>query len=153
MPSYEYVNGRMVELPDTEITESGTLNGDVRNTLIVRPGIELVATGDINGTVHIQRGAALTATGDVTGTVHVASGARADFHSRLDGTLQVDSGGVATLMTGAVALGSMNIDGLLINHGARGVQVHGQGSVDDREGSRVREPDEITDDGSMIYRN
>lgn len=153
MPSYEYVDGRMVEIPDIEITESGTLERDVRSTLIVRSGVQLTTSGDISGTVQVQRGASLSAIGHVSGTVHVASGAQAEFHSRMDGTLHVDSGGVATLLPGSVALGSMSIDGLLINEGTRGVQVHGRGSVEDRDGSRVREPDEIRQDGAVVYRN
>lgn len=153
MPSYKYVDGRMVEIPDTEITESGTLERDVRNTLIVRPGVQLTITGRVLGTVQVQSGASLNAVGSVSGTVHVEAGARAEFHSRLGGTLHVDRGGVATLSPGAVALGSLSIDGLLINEGTRGTQVRGRGSVDDRDGSRVREPDETTEDGAVIYRD
>lgn len=153
MPSFEYVDGQMVKVPDMEITESGTLGGDVRSTLIVRSGVQLTTTGDITGTVQIQRGASLSAIGHVAGTVHVASGAQAEFHSRMAGTLHVDSGGVAVLLPGSVALGTLRIDGLLINEGTRGIQVHGRGSVEDRDGSRVREPDEVMQDGSVVYRN
>jgi len=153
MPTYEYVNGKMVEVPDTEIRESGTLAGDVSNTLIVRPGVTLTTTGAISGTVNVERGATLKATGPISGTVHVASGAEADFHGRMSGTLHVTTGGTAHLTPGSVALGSMHIDGLLINEGTRGVSVKGRGSVQDRPGSTVRQPDEVADDGAVIYRN
>ena len=47
----------------------------------------------------------------------------------------------------------MMIDGTLVNHGTRGVQVQGAGVVDDREGSTVRPPDETLDDGTVTYRS
>lgn len=99
----------------------------------------------------MQGGATLTAFGDVHGTVHVAANTRATFHRRMGGTLNVGRDGVATLASSAIALGTMNIEGALINHGTRGVQVHGAGVVDDREGSMVRPPDETWQDGTVVY--
>jgi hypothetical protein len=45
----------------------------------------------------------------------------------------------------------MHIEGTLINQGTRGVQLHGDGDVEDREGSTVRPPDEVWDDGTVVY--
>lgn len=151
MPSYEYRDGRMVELPDTILTESGEFPDDVRNTLVVESGVVATTTGRISGTVALRQGATLVARGPVSGTVHVEPDSTATFFDRASGTLNVEPGGTVRIMPGAVALGTMHIEGTLVNEGTRGVQVTGGGSVEDREGSTVRRPDKILDDGSVVY--
>lgn len=151
MPSYEYRDGEMVEVPEVVVSESGDLHEDVERTLVIRAGVTLGAHGRVNGTVEMQSGATLNAQSDVNGTVNVASNAEATFHRRMGGALNVARDGVAILAPSAIALGTMNIDGTLINHGTRGVQVHGAGVVDDRDGSTVRPPDETWEDDTAVY--
>jgi hypothetical protein len=69
------------------------------------------------------------------------------------GTLHVNRSGTATLLPTAVVLGTIHIEGTLINEGTRGVHTYGAGVNDDREGSTVRHLDEIWDDGITIYRD
>lgn len=151
MPSYEYRDGELVEVPDIVVSESGDLHEDVKQTLVVESGVMLTTHGRISGTVEIQPGATLNAQSDVSGTVSVAATAEATFHGRMSGTLTVSPGGVATLAPSAIALGVMKIDGTLINEGTRGVRVHGTGAVEDREGSTVCPPDEHREDGTVVY--
>jgi hypothetical protein len=151
LPSFKYRDGKLVELPDVVVSKSGDLHEDVKQTLVIKTGVTLTVHGSVSGTVEVQPGATLKAQGDVSGTVHVATDAEATLLGRVSGTLKVSRGGVATLAPSAVALGTMSIDGTLINHGTRGVQVHGAGVVDDREGSTVRQPDETWEDGTEVY--
>lgn len=151
MPSYEYRDGELVEVPDIVVSESCDLHDDVKQTLVVQSGVILTTHGRISGTVEVQSGANLNARSDVSGTVSVAVSAEATFYGRMSGTLTVSRGGVATLAPSAIALGVMKIDGTLINEGTRGVRVHGTGAVEDREGSTVRPPDEQLGDGTVVY--
>jgi hypothetical protein len=153
MPSYEYRDGELIEVPDVVVSESGELREDVSRTLVIEPGIILTAHGRLSGSVSVRVGATLDARNDVSGTVNVRANADATFHRAASGTLNISRGGVVTLTKSAVALGTMHVDGTLINYGTRGVNVHGAGFVDDREGSTVRRPDETLDDGTVIYRN
>ena len=152
MPSYESRDGEMVEVPDFVVTESGDLHEPVTRTLIIQPGVTLNVTAKISGTVDIGDGSTLNAQSGVGGTVHVRPGGQVTFHERMGGTLHIARGATATIEPNATALGTINVDGTLINFGTRGVQVHGTGIVDDREGSSVREPDETQEDGTVIYR-
>ncbi len=152
MPSYQYRDGELVEVPDLVMSESGDVHDAVNNTLVIESGVSVTTHGVVNGTVSVRRGARLDAVNKVNGTVHVESGAEATFKHSMGGTLHVERGGTATLEASAVALGTMHIEGMLINHGTRGGSVHGAGQVDDREGSTVRPPDETLDDGTVIYR-
>lgn len=151
MPSYEYRNGELVEVPDVVITESRDLHQNVKNTLVIRSGVTLNLYGRLSGTVQVQAGATLVARSDVSGTVRVASTAQATFYEHMSGTLHVDRGGVATLAPSSLATGTMHVEGTLVNEGTRGVQVHGPGVVDDREGSTIRQPDETWEDGTTVY--
>ena len=85
MPSSEYRNGKMVEIPDTVLYESGEHTGDVTNTLILRPGVTVTASGVLSGTVNVQSGATLNATGPVSGTVHVTAGADVTIFDQMGG--------------------------------------------------------------------
>lgn len=153
MPSYEYVNGRMVEVPDTVIDKSCELNEPVTRTLVIRPGVRVVSHAEITGTVRVGSGSVLEARNDVSGTISVESGAQATFHKKAGGTLSVARGGSATLLPTAIALGTMNIAGTLVNQGTRGINIKGTGIVEDSEGSTVRHPDETWPDGTMVYRS
>ena len=149
-PSYEYRDGEMREVEDVVLTESAVLYEPVSRTVIIEAGAQVTTHGTISGTVEVRDGQ-LDAVGPVSGTVNVARGATAHFSSRMSGTLVVRPGGKAHLRPGAVATGTMIIDGVLVNEGTRGVQVSGVGTVEDRAGSAVREPDELWDDGTAVY--
>lgn len=153
MPSYQYVDGRMVEIPDLVIDESCELQETIKQTVVLRNGAEVVVHGVVKGTVQVQRGSRVEFMNAVNGTVNVETGASASFFYRLGGTLNVYAGGSAFLSSSAVALGSMCIEGTLINEGVRGVNVSGSGVVEDREGSTVRLPDETWHDGTVVYRD
>lgn len=153
MPSYTYRDGRMVQIPDTVITEDTELRGMVTNTVIVRGPATATVLGSLNGTVSVEAGATLIAHGSVSGTLNVASGGTAIFHTATHGTLHVSAGAVAHLLPGASALGTMRIEGILINEGVRGTNVGGSGVVEDRPGSRVRQPDGTLPDGTTIYKD
>lgn len=153
MPSYEYRDGELIEVPDVVVSESRELREDVSRTLVIEPGVTLTAHGRLSGTVSVRAGASLDARNDVSGTVNVGANAEATFHRAASGTLNVSRGGIVTVTRSAVALGTMHVDGTLINYGTRGVKVLGAGFVDDREGSTVLRPDETLDDGTVIYRN
>lgn len=153
MPTYEYRDGEMVEVPDLVVSESGDLYEDVNTTLVIRSGVSLTLYGRVSGTVHVEQAATVEARGDVSGTVHIESTAEATFHQAMAGTLHVEPGGMATLARSAVALGTLHVDGTLVNYGTRGTQILGSGTVDDRENSTVREPDETWEDGTVVYRD
>src|SRR5690348_2432334 len=93
MPSYEYRDGEMIQVPDLVVVESGDLYEDINTTLVVRSGISLILHGEVNGTVHVERAATVEAKGDVNGTVHVEPTAAATFHQKLGGTLHIARGG------------------------------------------------------------
>jgi hypothetical protein len=124
-PSYRFEDGKMVQIPDTIVSQSGTLDEDITNTVVIEPGVALITTGRISGTVNVLGGASLEAKNNVGGTVHIEPGGRATFHAGVGGTLVVDRSAVAVLTRSAVALGSLNIQGELVNEGTRGVQVTG----------------------------
>lgn len=153
MPSYTYRDGKLVEIPDTVITESCEILEPVTNTLVIRAGAHVVTRATISGTVVVEQSAVLETRSPISGTVTVRQGGRALFRDRMSGTLNVDHGGTATLAPTAVALGTMNINGELTNEGVRGVQVNGQGHVFDAPGSTVRKPDETWADGTVVYRS
>lgn len=152
MPSYEYRNGELVQVADMVVTESGDLRDDVSRTLVVQPGVTLTTYGRLSGTVVVYEHAKLDARNDVSGTVTVTARAEVTFHRNARGTLNVNSGGIVTLTESAVAFATMHIDGTLINYGTRGTSLHGAGVVDDRKGSTIRSPDEVLDDGTVVYR-
>ncbi|MGT2462946.1 hypothetical protein [Sinomonas atrocyanea] len=120
--------------------------------MIIDNGASVTIYGTINGTLQLRPGTTVEARGIVNGTVNVERDAKATFHRAHNGTLNVDRGGVAQIAPTAVSLGTKNIDGMLINEGVRGVQIHGLGTVEDRPGSTVRQPDAIRPDGGVIYR-
>lgn len=152
MTSYEYRNGQMVPVEDLVVSESGDLYENVDRTLVIENEATVTSHGRINGTVQLTPGTAFESRGTINGTVNVQRDATATFHARYNGTLNVDRGGVARLAPTAVALGTMDIEGTLINEGVRGVQVFGSGTVEDLPGSTVREPDEVRPDGAVVYR-
>lgn len=153
MASFEYRDGKMIEVPDIVVTESRQIDQDVGRTLVIESGAMVTTNGRVSGTINVKRGATLDARGNVGGTVHVAAGGRAAFHASMGGTLHIELGGAAAIGPTAVALGTMHVEGELINHGTRGVQVSGGGVIQDLEGSSVRQPDEIWDDGTVVYRS
>lgn len=152
MSSYEYRNGQFVPVEDLVISESGDLHEKVNRTVVIENGTAVTTYGTINGTVQLRSGTSLDARGTINGTVNVEREATATFHAALNGTLNVDQGGVARLTSTAVSLGTKHIEGTLINEGVRGVQVSGSGTVEDRPGSTVRQPDEVRPDGGVVYR-
>lgn len=151
MPSYEYKDGELAEVPDLVINESGDLHQTVINTLVIRPEVTLNLHGRVSGTVRVEAGARLIARSDVSGTVSVAATAQATFYARMSGTLHVERSGVATLAPSSVATGTMHIEGTLVNEGTRGMQVYGSGVVDDRENSTIQQPDETWEDGTTAH--
>jgi hypothetical protein len=153
MPGYEYRGDEFVPVPDVVVSESGDLWEDLSCTLVIGPGVALTTHGRISGTVEVGEGSTLDARNDLSGTLSVAANGVATIHRQASGTLHVGTGATVTLAESAVAIGTMHIDGRLINYGTRGVNVSGTGVVDDREGSTVRPPDETLDDGTVIYRN
>lgn len=152
MPSYEYRNGKFVPVEDFVISESRDLRENVNRTVVIENGAVVTSYETINGTVQLRPGTVLDARGTINGTVNVESEATATFHGAFNGTLNVDHSGVARLTATAVSLGTKHIGGTLINEGVRGVHVSGSGTVEDRPGSTVRQPDEIRPDGGVIYR-
>ena len=120
-------------------------------TYLTRQVVTLTLYGRVSGTIQVESGATIIARNGVSGTVHVAASAQATFHNRMSGTLHVHRGGVAELAPSAIATGTMQVEGTLVNHGTRGEQVRGHGVVDDREGSTVRPPDETWEDGTTVY--
>ncbi len=152
VPSFEFRDGHMVEVEDVVIRESTTITEPVSRTLVIENGATVVTRATVTGTVAIKDGH-LIARGTVSGTVSISPGSDAEFHSRASGTLHIHAGAQATIAAGAVALGTMRVDGRLTNAGTRGVQVSGAGTIDDLPGSTVRQPDERTPDGGVVYRN
>lgn len=151
MANYTYRDGKMVEVPDTIATEDTELHEPVKNTLIIRPGVAVVSYAKISGTIVVMPGATLDARGPVSGTVTIQDEARATFHSSASGTVKVSGGAVMHLLPGSIALGVLKVEGTLINEGTRGLNVTGQGVVDDRIGSIVRRPDRTLRDGTTVY--
>lgn len=151
MPSYTYKNGELIEIPDVIITESCELSEPITVTVVIKTGAHVVSRAKLSGSVTVESGASLDAKGHVTGTVHVAAHGEATFHQKASGTLNVSQGGRVRLTETSIALGTMRIDGVLVNEGVRGVQVHGTGTVEDRPGATVRQPDETWPDGTVVY--
>lgn len=151
VPTYTYRNGRLVEIADTIVAKDTEFTEPISNTMIILPGVKAITTGPVSGTVQLMESASLDARGPVTGTVSVADAAHLTVHERAGGTLHIAAGGVAHLLPGSVALGTMRVDGTLINEGTRGVQISGSGYVDDRDGSTVRQPDAWGPDGTSVY--
>ncbi|MGP5197341.1 hypothetical protein [Arthrobacter rhombi] len=151
MANYTYRDGKMVEVPDIIATEDTELHEPVKNTLIIRPGVAVVSYAKISGTIVVMPGATLDARGPVSGTVTIQDEARATFHSSASGTVKVSGGAVMHLLPGSIALGVLKVEGTLINEGTRGLNVTGQGVVDDRIGSIVRRPDRTLRDGTTVY--
>lgn len=152
MPSYEYRNGQMVPVEDVVISESGDLHENIDRTLVIENEATVTSHGAINGTVQLTPGTTFDARGTINGTVNVQREATATFHAGLNGTLNVSQGGVARIAPTGVSLGTKHIDGTLINEGVRGVQVSGSGTVEDLPGFIVRQPNEVSPDGGVIYR-
>ncbi len=151
MPSYVYRDGQMQQVPDTVITESTDLREKISNSLVVKEGATATTWAGVRGTITVEGGGVLDARGPVNGTVSVQAGGIATFYSRVSGTLQVSPGGRAKLTSNAVAVGTMHIEGDLLNEGTRGVQVRGSSNIYDAPGSTIRQPDEVRSDGTVVY--
>lgn len=151
MTSYTYRDGKMVEVPDTIVSEDTELHEPVKNTLIIRPGVTVVSYAKISGTIVVMPGAMLDAHGPVSGTVTIQGEARAAFHGSANGTVKVSKDAVMHLLPESSALGVLEVEGTLINEGTRGLNVTGQGVIDDRIGSIVRRPERTLRDGSTVY--
>jgi hypothetical protein len=153
MPSYTYRDGQLVEIPDTVITEDTDLRESVTNTVIVRGPATATAYAPLSGTVTVESGATLITHGAVNGTVNVSNEGTVIFHGPANGTLHIGAGGLVHIQRGASAIGTMQIEGVLINDGVRGANIRGDGLVEDRPGSQVRQPDRTLPDGTTIYTN
>lgn len=151
MPSYTYRNGRMVEVPDTVISEDAEIHDPISNTLILRPGVNVTIHSTISGTVEVMSGATLHARGTLSGTVSVAEDANVVVHRRASGTIHINRGAEVHLLPGSIALGVIRVEGRLINEGTRSENVSGPGSIEDRPGSTVRVPDRTLPDGTTVY--
>lgn len=151
MTSYTYKDGEMIEIPDTVVFEDTEIREPVSNTLVLRSGVNVTTFAAVSGTVRIMSGATLQARGPVSGTLSVEQRARAFIHGRADGTIKIDRGAEVHLLSGAVALGVIRVDGALINEGVRGENVSGPGTVEDRAGSTVRRPDRTLPNGATVY--
>lgn len=149
-PSFVYQNGEMFEVPDITLSDDTTLTEKVTRTLIITNGATVTALAPISSTVRVESGV-LDARSKVSGTVTVGAAGQASFAARMTGTLQVQAGGSAHIRATASALGTMHIDGYLLNEGERGAQRSGTGEVDDR--GSVRPPDERGANGAVIYRD
>ena len=66
MPSYDYRDGELVEVPDVVVSESGDLRDDVSRTLVIDPGVTLTTHGRPSGTVAVREGARLDARNDIS---------------------------------------------------------------------------------------
>lgn len=153
MPSYEYRNGRRVELEDLVVSVSQDLHETINCSLRVQAGAILSSYGTINGSIDLELGAQLHAFGPINGTLYVRDGAEVVIHRALNGSAVICSGGTLHIEQAASAMGSLQIEGTLINSGTRSDTVSGSGRILDREGSTVRRPDEIRPDGTRIFRN
>lgn len=151
VPTYTYRNGEMIEIPDTVVVEDTEIHNSISNSLIIRPGVTVITFASVSGTIQVMSRATLDARGPISGTVSISDGARVNFHDAANGTITVDRGAVVHLLPGSVALGAIHLEGTLVNEGVRGINVTGNGTVEDREGSMVRRPDRTLPDGTTIY--
>ncbi|MFJ3384763.1 MULTISPECIES: hypothetical protein [unclassified Curtobacterium] len=96
-----------------------TLTEPITQTVIVTNAATATARARVSGTVNVEDGV-FVALATVSGTVHVAAGSMAVFADQMSGTLHLASGGSARILPGASALGTMHIDGHLLDEGERG---------------------------------
>ncbi len=63
MASFEYRDGKMIEVPDIVVTESRQIDQDVGRTLVIESGAMVTTNGRVSGTINVKRGATLDARG------------------------------------------------------------------------------------------
>lgn len=135
--SEDWVDGRRVEplVVDTAATVS-----DHRGGIIVRPGASFRLTGTLQGSLTLETGAVGVVAGEHQGSIHVADKATLTIESRQQGSLHIATGGVVTIARSGSSQGSVHVDGLLLNEGARGGSTSGSGEIRDVPGCRVVQP-------------
>lgn len=140
MSSYpeEWVDGQRVA--PRFIDEDTTLAERCRGGIVVRAGAVLRLAGQHQGSLVIEGGAAAIIASDHQGSVSVSNGGTVTIEAQHQGSLDVAAGGLARAVPGARIQGPIQIEGVLINEGARGGPVSGGGEIRDLPGSRVVRP-------------
>lgn len=152
MPSYEFRNGRKIEIPETILDKSGDFVGTHNNSVIVRGmGTHVASRATINGTLTVSDGVTFENFGTVNGTVNVASGANYVVHGAQNGTSHVEHGGKLRVAPGGMLMGIASGEGELVNEGTRASTSTYVRRIVDAPGSRVRQPDEVDGDGTTYF--
>lgn len=135
--SEEWVDDRRV---DPLVLNEDTIIAKHRGSIIVRPGVSFRLTGSHQGSLTLERGASGVIAGRHQGSVRVEQGATLTIESRQQGSLHIATGGVAMITRSGASQGSVHVDGVLINEGARGGSESGGGEIRDVPGCRVVQP-------------
>lgn len=140
MSSYpeEWVDGQRVA--PRFIDEDMTLTERYRGGIVVRGGAVLRLVGRHQGSLIIEAGATAIIASDHQGSVSVSSGGTVTIEARHQGSLDVAAGGLARAVPSGRIQGPIQVEGILINEGARGGPVSGGGEIRDMPGSRVVHP-------------
>jgi hypothetical protein len=146
----DIIDGR--EVPPRRIVGEETIADEHQGSIIVESGAHLRLTGAHQGSLRVQSGAAAEILGQHQGSLHVWGRAHVQVHGRQQGSVHVAAGGLVEVAATGRCQGSLHVEGRFVNGGVRGGSVHGHGTIDDVEGGRVKQPDEIKPDGSHVYR-
>ena len=141
-----------VEVTPLRIVGEETVAVDHRGSIEVAPGAHLRLTGMLQGSLDVESGAVAQMFGRHQGSLHVERGSHLQIHGRQEGSIHVDEGGLVEVAASGRCQGSLHVDGRFLNGGVRGGTAEGRGTVEDVEGGRVKSPDEITADGTHLYR-
>jgi hypothetical protein len=128
------------------LSEDTELRGVINNGVVVDAGAVVRVLGTLNGSVSVKSGTVLN-DGTVNGSVHLASGTEVRVAGVLSGSTHIAEGGTAVVLRAGSLRGSLHNDGLLINDGTRGGTVQGSGSIEDRPGASVKQPNYMSADG------
>lgn len=135
--SEEWVDGRQV---DPLVLNEDTSVSEHRGSIIVRPGVSMRLAGSHEGSLTLEGGPSGVIAGRHQGSVRVEQGATLTVESHQQGSFHITTGGVVTITRSGASQGSVHVDGVLINEGARGGSESGSGEIRDVPGCRVAQP-------------
>lgn len=138
-----------VKVPPRVVNSHEELVGVHQHSICIESGASLEILGTQRGSVTFQRGSSGVIVGQLQGSLHVASGATVVIHGVQQGSVHISQGGVVRVEPRGRLAGSLHNDGTIENGGIRGGAVSGSGSLNDLEGSTVKQP--VLKDGAHYY--
>ena len=134
------------------ISQDGSVSlGLIQGRLYVEPGVTADLLGTVQGAIDIAVNASVTFVGAAQGEISLEPGALLVVSGQVQGSVVIAEGARLEIARDGSFWGLVQNEGTMINVGYRQAVVEGDGTVEDRDGAKVAEPERGAD-GSYHFK-